>query len=91
MTGCTISMAIRWEGDNGGILITSGLNGQIVIEDQGNPVTEGQLSINLSPAQRQMIPVGRVAEYQLIRTQSGIAAVDLYGDLVSASRVNANA
>lgn len=91
LIGCTISMAIRWEGDGGGILITSGIDPEIVIEDQADPVTRGQLTINLSPVQRQMIPVGRVAEYQVIRSVSGIGAVDLYGDLVSSSRVNAHA
>lgn len=88
LTDTTVKMEIRWTGDDGGILLTSGIDPEIVILDQEDPLTVGRVSVNLSPTQRQSIPTGRVAQYRLFRLIDGTFVEELFGDLVSVDRLN---
>jgi hypothetical protein len=82
LTGMTFRLSIEWVG--GAILLVSGTDPEIVIEDQSDPDTQGQVTVNLSPAQRALLPTdGRTILFNIQRVDAPLRISAPYGEIIA--------
>lgn len=82
LTGMTFRFAVEWEG--GSLLLISGVAAELVVLDQTVAATKGQLSLNLSTAQRAGLPVdGRQIRFNLQRVNGPLKISRPYGEVIA--------
>lgn len=82
LTGMVFRLSIEWTG--GALRLVSGTDPQIVIEDQGQGETRGQLTINLTPAQRALLPTdGSAIRFSIQRVDGPLKLSRPFGEIVA--------
>jgi hypothetical protein len=82
LTGMVFRLSIEWSG--GALLLVSGTDAEIVVEDQSDPDTKGQLTVTLSPAQRALLPTdGSSIKFNIQRVDGGLKLSRPYGEIVA--------
>lgn len=82
LTGMTLRLSIEWAG--GALLLVSGTDAQIVIESQAVAETKGQVTVNLSAAQRALLPTdGSGIRFNIQRVDGALKLSRPYGEIVA--------
>lgn len=88
LTSTTIRLSI--ENDEDAFILVTGVDAEIVKEDQTDPDTRGMVVVTLSMAQRALLLVDGVNRYQIQRIDGDLKRAFPYGEIV-AKRWVANA
>jgi len=88
LTGDTITLALEWAGGTSSITLVSGVDSEVVIEDQTVPATMGQVTIKMSFAQRIQLPLYSGVRYQLERTTGSDTLIHLYGEVTATNWID---
>jgi len=82
LTGMVFRLSIEWAG--GSILLVSGTDAEIVVENQAVSATKGQVTVNLSAAQRALLPTdGSTIRFNLQRVDGALKLSRPYGEIVA--------
>ena len=81
LTGMTMRLAIEWPG--GAMLLVSGVDPQIVIEDQTDPDATGQVTVTLTPGQRAALPADGGIRFNFQRVDAALKLSNPYGELIA--------
>jgi hypothetical protein len=82
LTGMTFRLSIEWA--SGDLLLVSGTDAELVVENQAVAATKGQVTINLSPAQRALLPTdGSTIKYTLQRVDGALKISAPYGEIIA--------
>lgn len=82
LTGMVFRLSIEWQG--GSLLLISGTDAQVAIQDQAVAATKGQVVINLSAAQRAMLPTdGAAIKFNLQRVNGALKLSRPYGEILA--------
>lgn len=87
LTGMVMRLAIEWAG--GAILLITGTNPEIVIEDQSDPDARGQVTITLSEAQRELLPLDVPIRFSIQRVDGSLKLTRPYGEIIPVRWVDA--
>lgn len=90
LTGSVFRLVIQWSAPAGGLVLTTGVDAEIVIADQVSLLTRGVIVVTLSAAQRALLPTdGATIRYQVERSVGGFKYVDFWGEIVAKNWVDA--
>lgn len=82
LTGMVFRLSIEWTG--GSLLLVSGADAEIVVENQAVAETKGQVTVNLSAAQRALLPTdGTTIKFNIQRVDGALKLSRPYGEIVA--------
>jgi hypothetical protein len=82
LTGMVFRLSIEWAG--GALLLVSGTDAQIVVENQAALDTRGQVTVNLSAAQRALLPMdGASIRFNIQRVDGALKLSRPFGEIVA--------
>ena len=82
LTGMVFRLSIEWTG--GALLVVSGTDPEIVVLDQSDADTRGQVTVNLSPVQRALLPTdGRAIRFNVQRVDGPLKLSRPYGEIIA--------
>ena len=83
LTGMVLRLSIEWQ-NGGALLLVTGTDPEIVIEDQTDDATKGQVTITLSAAQRALLPPdGSTIRFNIQRVDGALKLSRPYGEIVA--------
>ncbi|MBS7789284.1 hypothetical protein KTR66_04725 [Roseococcus sp. SDR] len=82
LTGMTFRLSIEWAG--GALLLVSGVDAEIVVRNQAVAETKGLVTVNLSAAQRALLPVdGSTIRFNIQRVDGALKLSAPYGEITA--------
>lgn len=79
LTGMVFRLSVEWAG--GALLLVSGTDPEIVV---ASPATDGRVTVNLSPAQRALLPTdGSIIRFNIQRVDGSLKLSRPYGELIA--------